>query len=564
VIKPDCSHVEAGVGADAPPSLRHRGRRGTPVAPSRCTLPEVSQRPAIYTSPRSSDVVAQLIARLDQRLDGLDDVAVQRLLEDTVYQERQRFEDESPTEDEAKLLARISRLALDNRRSAWEEACRGCVDAYAREIHNRFSLRAYRMATRLLPGALTRLVTAPNAGRVISRDFDPRARIRIQGHVEQVKRLAERGTVVFTPTHLSNLDSPLIGYALFSSGLPPVAYGAGLNLFSNPVMEFWMSRLGAYTVDRRKQGQLYKEALKGYATELTLRGVHSLFFPGGTRSRSGRVEKRVKKGLLGTAIVAWQELLAQRAPRSDVFVVPMTLSTSLVLEAETLITDSLAREGKSRYIISDDEFSRPRDVASYLSRVLNLDEAVHVTFCQPMDLLGNPVNDDGESLDARGRVVDRRGYVCDRDGRPEADPQRDRVYTDRLARRIVESWHRENVALSTHVASFAAFQMLADRHPHLDVFHLVHLDPQRRLMERGRLLTAIDDLLIALSTLQQQGRIRTSLPTTAQGILDEAVHTFGSYHTRKALRPEGDWIAADMELTLYYRNRLVGYGLGDA
>lgn len=524
----------------------------------------MKNRPAIYSSPRTSDVVSQLVGRLDSHLAGLDDTRVQRLLEDTVYQERQRFEDERPTEEEAKLLSRISRLALDNRRSAWEEACRACVDAYAREIHNRFSVRAYKMATRLLPGALTRLVTAPDAGRVLSRDFDPRARIRIQGHVEQVKKLAERGTIVFTPTHLSNLDSPLIGYALFSTGLPPVAYGAGLNLFSNPVMEFWMSRLGAYTVDRRKKGQLYKEALKGYATELTLRNVHSLFFPGGTRSRSGRVEKRVKKGLLGTAIVAWQELLARKADKPDVFVVPMTLSTSLVLEAETLITDSLAREGKSRYIISDDEFSRPRDVASYVSRVLNLDEAVHVTFCQPLDLLGNPVDDEGRSLDATGRVVDRTGYVCDRDGKPEPDTQRDRVYTDRLARRIVDSWHRENVALSTHVASFAAFGMLAARHPHLDVYHLVHLDPQRRLMERGRLLTAIDDLRSELARLQQQGRIRTSLPSSAEEILDEAVHTFASFHTRPALRNEGDWVAADMELALYYRNRLVGYGLGEA
>jgi glycerol-3-phosphate O-acyltransferase len=35
------------------------------------------------------------------------------------------------------------------------------------------------------------------------------------------------------------------------------------------------------------------------------RGYHSLFFPGGTRSRSGMVEKRLKLGLAGTGVEAF-------------------------------------------------------------------------------------------------------------------------------------------------------------------------------------------------------------------------------------------------------------------
>ena len=60
----------------------------------------------------------------------------------------------------------------------------------------------------------------------------------VQGPIEELK-LAKQHTLVFTPTHVSNLDSPLIGYALQSVGLPPVLYGAGLNLFSNPLMAFF-------------------------------------------------------------------------------------------------------------------------------------------------------------------------------------------------------------------------------------------------------------------------------------------------------------------------------------
>ncbi|MCK6576423.1 1-acyl-sn-glycerol-3-phosphate acyltransferase, partial [Myxococcota bacterium] len=174
-----------------------------------------------------------------------------------------------------------------------------------------------------------------------------------------LRALAREHTLIFAPTHVSNLDSPLIGYALDRLGLPPAIYGAGLNLFSSPVMGFFMSRLGAYTVDRRKQHRLYKDVLKDYSIDSLGRRCHSLFFPGGTRCRSGRVEDRVKKGLLGTGIIAWQEGLLQGRPHPEVLVVPVTLSFSLVLEAETLIEDSLEEEGKRRYIITDDEFSEP-------------------------------------------------------------------------------------------------------------------------------------------------------------------------------------------------------------
>ena len=49
------------------------------------------------------------------------------------------------------------------------------------------------------------------------------------------------------------MDSLVLGYAIYRLGLPPVIYGAGLNLFSNPLVGFFMHNLGAYTVDRRKR-----------------------------------------------------------------------------------------------------------------------------------------------------------------------------------------------------------------------------------------------------------------------------------------------------------------------
>jgi len=520
-------------------------------------------------TPDADAMAHSIVDRLNARIEKLPDAELLRLLEDTVYQERLRFEEDPPKEGEQRDIDEAARVALGAERALWESSCRRLVKGYTHEIHNRFSKRAYGLGTKVLPGVLTRLVTATDPTRLLSRDYDPDSRLIIQGEVELAQELIERGTFILAPTHLSNLDSPLLGYALYRAGLPPVAYGAGLNLFSNPVMAFWMSRLGAYTVDRRKQGRIYKETLKDYSTELLRHGVHQLFFPGGTRSRSGMVEKKLKKGLLGTGIQAWQENLAAGVEKPDIFVVPATLSTSIVLEAETLVSDALAREGKSRYIITDDEFSRPKDVASYLSRVLNLDESIHITFSAPLDLMGNKVDRQGRSLGPDGEPIDRARYVTDAAGKVQWDPQRDRVYTDRLADGIVDAYHRDNVAHTTHLTAFVAWELLARKHKHLDIFHLVRIDPSQRRLSQQEFLAALDRALERLDELTTAGRIRQSLSFStdqarARAVLEGAIRRFSSFHARDAIRLEAGDLAVDMELLYFYRNRLVGYGLEES
>lgn len=515
----------------------------------------------IFRSPPTPEVAAALVRRLRARLDPASDAAVAELLADTVYQERVRLEQDRPAPGERERVDQAALALARGGRSAQEAALEGLTRGYAEEIHNRFSPRAYAIATRVMPGALVRLVTAFSPRRLLTSDLNPDDRLRISGCVEHVRALTQRGTVMLTPTHLSNLDSPLVGYSLFRLGLPPFAYGAGLNLFTNPVMAFWMRRLGTYTVDRRKKGLLYKEALKDYSVELLRRGVNSLFFPGGTRSRSGLVEKSIKKGLLGTGLQAWQENLRDGVARPEVFVVPMTLSTSLVLEAETLIRDSLAAEGRSRYIIVDDEFSQPSTVFSYFRRVLNLRSAVHMRYGAPMDLMGNPVDAEGRSLGPDGAPIDRRRYVCDRDGAVVFDEQRDRVYTERLAEGLVRAYHLNTVALSTHIVAFAAWELARARNPGLDTWRLVRLSAEQRTLPRVELLRAVEALCARLRALEAEGRICTDFPSPAEELLRKAQGHFSSFHKRHALAPQGDALVLDMELVLYYRNRLVGYGL---
>lgn len=509
-----------------------------------------TDRPALFDSPSDAVIAAALVARSRARLRGASDAAIADLLADTVFHERKRLESDGGDPAYAAAIDTAAQTLRDMVRPEMDAALDTLVATYGAEIHNPFSPRMYRFATRVLPGALTRLLSASRGRDLVLGSFEPGSRIRVDGPLERIRALTRTSTLILAPTHVSNLDSPLLGYALFAAGLPPFSYGAGLNLFSNPLMGFFMQRLGAYTVDRRKRNRLYKETLKDYSVEILRRRSHSLFFPGGTRSRSGRLERHVKKGLLGTGLAAWQENLAEGRPNPDVFIVPCTLSIGLVLEAETLIADALAEEGKQRYIIMDDEFSEPRTVAAFVRRLLALDAAVHVVFGEPMDVAGNPIDAQSRSLDPHGRPVDRLGYVCDRDGKVVADEQRDHVYTERVATRLSEAYHKDFVVQATHLAAWACWEALRARHPGLDTWRLVRLHPDARVVERAAVLAQIERGIKATAHMRRVG------PASATGVLDEALARFGSFHRKRAMAAEGNRLRLDGELVLYYRNRL--------
>jgi len=367
--------------------------------------------------------------------------------------------------------------------------------------------------------------------------------------------LTHEASVILVPTHISNLDSPLIGWALHQAGLPPFVYGAGLNLFSNKVMGWWMSRLGAYTVDRTKRAAAYKAVLKDYSVWCLRTRHHSLFFPGGTRARSGAVESRLKKGLLGTGLDAWQEMIEEGREDCDVYVVPLTMTFQMALEASTLIEDHLSESGKQRYIITDDEFAEPQTILSFARRILALDSAVVMEFGAPLDLLGRVVPADRAQRAAAS--IRRRGYVCDGEGRVQRDGQRDRVYTDQLARSICEAYQRGTRFMATHVAAAAAWGWLVEVAGHDDPFRVLRVPAEGRRLRDAELVKRINKLTLTLREGEAQGRWKTELPSTAYGILETALDRFKRYHRTRALNRDGDFIVVeDPKLCLYYRNRL--------
>ena len=365
---------------------------------------------------------------------------------------------------------------------------------------------------------------------------------------------------MYVPTHSSNLDSIVLAQALERKGLAPVVYGAGKNLFTNPIIAFGMHNLGAYRVDRRVRAHLYKDVLKAYASVMVERGYHSLFFPGGTRSRSGLIEQRLKLGLLGSAVEAFSRNQVQGIDRR-VYIVPTTINYALVLEAETLVEDWLKEEGQARFIITDDEFSRIERWYDFFRRLRDQRAACVIRFGAPLDPFGNPVDEEGRSLSPNGRVIDPGSYVL-RQGEPTLDAARDQAYTRELGDVLSARFLSDTVLMTTNVVAHALFRHFVRETPSVDLFSRLRLRGDITI-ERALLQREVEQVRAGLVQLEQRGVVRVSQmvrTSDAEALITRALRVWLGYHKRIAAREVGQYVSAeDPTLLIYYQNRVVPF-----
>ena len=483
------------------------------------------------------------------------DSSLEYVLNDVAFCEIRRLEASGEGSDRWKDLSRrLLGMSDDDKR----EELRSLVRHYGKDVVGNFDPRVYKFATGIGPSLLGFLFS-PTAnikeGMNSLRHLD--ARIHADGETEVARACAERGTLIVTPTHSSNMDSPAIGLGLTRAGLPPTTYGAGKNLFTNPFLSFFMRNLGAYRVDRRLKFELYKDVLKEYSTVLLEHGYHSLFFPGGTRCRSNIIEKNLKLGLLGTSVTAYKNSVREGAPNKRLYILPVTINYRLVLEAETLIDDYLAEVGKSRYIITDDEFSRVGRILEFFRKILAHEGSVVVRFGRPLDVFGNDVTDDGESIDRAGRIVDPASFVKGADGEVVDDDQRDAEYTRALGRRLAAAYPRLTVFHSTHLVARAVWDNICQNAGTRDIYRLLRAPTGHLEVPVGAVLRSIDRLRARLLENPAYGAehpLHTSQSSSDK--LDTGVHGLSTYHTRPILLRTNEMMTAlDLKLLYYYQNR---------
>lgn len=507
--------------------------------------------------------------RMTRAMEGKN-ASILQVINDTVYHEKRRLKEAPanyPNRDaDFVFWHNIQKRYPHADRRELKLILDEIVTRYAGEIAGNFNPEVYKLTSQVLPFGLAMLLNSVSPGRMLRDLPNPpslQTNIIQTGKTQLFQKLGQLGTLVLVPTHLSNLDSPVVGWSIYKQGLPPFTYGAGLNLFSNPMLSFFMHNLGAYKVDRLKKAILYKDVLKEYATCSLEYGYHSLFFPGGTRIRSGKPERKLKKGLLGTSVQAYINRLKNNHPQPKLFIVPCTINYHLVLEAKSLIEDHLRREGKTRYI-EDKESTDIRNVFRFASSAASLDANIRLVFGDPMDPFGNLVNEHGESLDRRGRVIDTARYVMRGDSIVD-DPQRDFEYTRELSSRIVEQFSRYNMIMVTNLAAKACFNLLQRKNSTMDLYQLLHTGGNIDQLHLLEVYSEIDRLMLDLKRLEKNGELMLEpylLEHDSDQILARALRFFGSYHNKRVIVRKGDRIKTeDIKLLYYYQNRLDGYEL---
>ncbi|MEY3322704.1 MAG: hypothetical protein RLZZ417_2287 [Bacteroidota bacterium] len=539
-------------------------------------LPDINDWPIFKLSEDRRQFTEHLEQFTLDRIESFHNENLTDLIAETIYQEKIRIKEEPwkvdpPNERQfwSRIKKRLIKYSVDKDESISSQNNRyllkQIIHRYALEIVGTFKISTFLFARRFLTWFFNQLLQASfwkirltgGKKRLVQK-------LIVKGDIDHVRDLAQKGTLIIVPTHFSNLDSILIGYTLDTIiGLPAFSYGAGLNLYNTGYTAYFMNRLGAYRVDRRKKNKIYLETLKSMSNLSIQRGTNSIFFPGGTRSRSGAIENKLKMGLLGTVVEA-QRALIQRKEETKIYIVPLILSYHFVLDGQSLIDQYLKQQGKSKYFKEGKDYSGITGIVRFIWKILSEGNEITLSFGKAMDVIGNPVDQQGNSKDKYGNNIDLSDYFKS-NGIINTDLQREAEYTGLLAESIIKRFHSDNIVLSSHLIAFAAFEMLCNENPKLDLFGILRLPTDDYIFEHDFLVATVNQLKKTLIIYAEKGRLILSPEINADihELIEDGIKHLGTFHIKKPLKKNklGEIISENFYLLYFYHNRLTGYGL---
>ncbi|MBL6448670.1 1-acyl-sn-glycerol-3-phosphate acyltransferase [Fulvivirga sp. 29W222] len=542
-------------------------------------LPGTNAWPVVQLSKNRKQFIAKVI---EEALNKIKDAtpgrqSLREELESTLYQEKLRIK-QNPwrvdPQDDYRFWEQVKNdlveLATEHEaRKQEEEILHRIVSRYANEIAGNFKKTRYQFTREMVKFGFARLLNATRVkrfGAFFRNEYTLKDKIQVTGKAKQLRKLAKRGTVVMVPTHFSNLDSILIGWIIHVLGMPAFIYGAGLNLFNIKIFAYFMNSLGAYKVDRRKKNSIYLETLKMYSNLAIQEGAHSLFFPGGTRSRSGEIENSLKLGLLGTAMEA-QRSIYMKHPNGEgkkIFIVPVTINYNFVLEAPSLIHEHLERQGAEKYYVESDEYSTSYNMIKFLIKFFTKGSDISVSIGCGMDLLGNYVDDEGNSIDQHGRFINTRDYFTS-NGEITADKQREEEYTRRLSQIIVKEYHKINRVFASHLVAFIAFNLWRKQYNKLDLYDFLRLPEEEMVINYDVFRSHFKKVRKQIFKLKKENKVNVAahLKGNIDDVIKLGIDNVGMYHSKRPLLTDkaGNIITKDLNTLYYYHNRMNGYDL---
>lgn len=234
-----------------------------------------------------------------------------------------RFQEAKESEDITDLLQIPKEISL------WNEIEKDFRERGSKDLSKILDFYVTEIADDYKPFLRDTLIHLIAPTRFVFSGFKPGAGLpKIGGCVKEVKALASRYDILYTPTHRSHLDSIEVAFGLKWLGLPVPRYAADKKVMATPGLASVLKSLGAYMVDRkRNRNILYLECLTQYSTMMLEAGIPTLVYLEGTRSRTGGIIP-IKTGILSTSVDAYKHT------GSEVIVVPIALSYENVPEDE--------------------------------------------------------------------------------------------------------------------------------------------------------------------------------------------------------------------------------------
>lgn len=471
----------------------------------------------------------------------------------TIYKEKQRISNISwnadPKDDKKfwyELKYKISKFKNDKKnKKISEEILPEIIDRYTKEITGNFKRTHYSFAKRVIISFLGRLLNASRLRNPFG-NLNLDSTISIVGKKNKLRKLSKKGTIVMVPTHFSHLDSALIGYVISHLGLPAFMYGAGLVLYNLKIFAYFFNSLGAYKVDRRKKHLLYLETLKTYTEEAIINECHNLFYPGGTRSRSGAVEKNLKLGLLGSALEAQKEMGKNN---KKIFIVPITFNYQFVLEGPALINQYISSKSTSQNHLKDLGFSNTYKILLFLIKYFTQSNKIAVTIGDPMDVFGNKLDKNGDpenSQDFNYKKMNKKEILSN------------------LSDKIIEEFKNGTVVFPSSLIAFTTYQIIKGKFKNIDIINMISLPDDEvtiRLKDFKKYyiktLKHVDELAI-----NKKIRKSNELDLDVDKQILIGCQKLGLYHTPKPLIIRNkSIIIKNMKMLYYYRNRLDGFGI---
>jgi len=181
-----------------------------------------------------------------------------------------------------------------------------------------------------------------------------------------------------------------------------------------------------------------------------------------------------------------------------------------------------------------------------------------------LDVLGNYVDEEGNSLDAHNRIINTKDYFIS-SGELTIDRQREDEYTRMLSQRIVAEYHKINRVFASHLVSFIAFEMWQKKYHQLDLFNLLRLPEEELEIDYQEFRATFKRVRKQIYLLKEQGKINfaSHVKGKVDLVINSGIDNVGVFHLNRPLlkNKKGNIVTKDLSLLYYYHNRLAGYGL---